>query len=51
MASQLLVLLRCGAIHCECRVQDKKRSTEVCDCDKEYMSCVSYCNCCDDGLG
>ena len=38
----------CGVIHCECRVQGKKCSTEVCGCDKEYRSCMSYNNCSDE---
>ena len=38
----------CVVIHCECRMQCKKYSTEECGCDKEHLSCISYSNCSDE---
>ena len=34
----------CDVIHCECRAEGKKCSTEVWVCHKERLSCTSYCN-------
>ena len=41
----------CGVIHCACRVQGKKCSTDACGCDWEYRSCISYSNCSDEEAG
>ena len=32
-------------IQCQCKVQGKMCSTEVCGCHKQHMSCTKFCNC------
>jgi hypothetical protein len=32
-------------IKCQCKVQGKMCSNEVCSCHKEHISCTSYCYC------
>ena len=46
MAFQLMLLLMQSyyVIHCECRVHGKE-CIAVCDCDNEYILCISYSNC------